>query len=360
MAEPSGQPATRLAPATAKADTAPRAADAGPLFAAPERFGLFAALRLLEASNPDRPRFGEARRACDEPARLCQPPHLHFPPAAIDRIDVLQDGRPPRLYTFAFGLFGPQGPLPLHVSSEAQARRRSDRALADFCDVFHHRLIALYWRAHAKARPAIEQDRPDANRFRHRLGAVAGLAGPAHFDRSALPDRFALFTAGLIAMQTRPTEVISRLVGLFFGVPARLEEFAGAWVDVPLAARTRIGRMGNAHRLGVDAVEGGRVYLRHHRFRLVLGSLGLGDFTQFLPGGPAQARLEAMVHHAVGLEFDWDVQLVLRRDEVPGTALGRGTRLGWTSWIAARRRDRDADDVVLRGSGADQKKAGRR
>ena len=37
---------------------------------APERFGLFAALRLLEQAFPQRPRLGEARKAADDAVRL--------------------------------------------------------------------------------------------------------------------------------------------------------------------------------------------------------------------------------------------------------------------------------------------------
>jgi type VI secretion system protein ImpH len=343
------------APGTTGAEEArPEAADLAPLLAAPERFGLFAALRLLEAAHPERPKLGEARRARDEPIRLGQPPHLHFPPAAIAGLAAGRDGRPPRLLTYAFGLFGPQGPLPLHVSREAfsRARHRSDPTLAEFCDVFHHRLLSLYWRAYAKARPAVEQDRPQASRFRHRLGAVAGLAGPAFHDRSALPDRFSLFAAGLLALQTRPAEALSRLVALYFRVPAKVQEFVGAWLDIPPRARTRLGLPGSASRLGHDAVVGTRAYLRHHRFRLVLGPLGLADFLAFLPDGGSRAQLAAMVRRVPGIEMDWDTQLVLRREEVPATALDGAARLGWTSWLpVARRRDRDADDVVLLGSG---------
>lgn len=354
MAEPHRQPAPRLTPGGTGAEAPrPEAADLGPLSAAPERFGLFAALRLIEAAHPEWPKLGEARRARDEPVRLGQPPHLHFPPAAIAAFGGGRDGRPPRLLTYAFGLFGPQGPLPLHVSREAfsRARHGSDPALADFCDVLHHRFLALYWRAYAKARPAVEQDRPEASRFRHRLGAVAGLAGPGFSGRSALPDRFSLFAAGLLALQTRPAEALARLVALYFAVPAKVQEFVGAWLDIPPRARTRLGLPGGASRLGQDAVVGTRVYLRHHRFRLVLGPLGLADFLRFLPDGDARARLAAMVRRVPGPEMDWDTQLVLRRDEVPAAVLNGTARLGWTSWLPARKRERDADDVVLLGSG---------
>lgn len=354
MAEPHRQPPPRLtADRPDAAEVRREAADLGPLAAAPQRFTLFAALRLIEAAHPDRPKLGEARRARDEPVRLGQPPHLHFPPAAIAGFPAGRNGRPPRLLTYAFGLFGPQGPLPLHVSREAfsRARHRSDPALADFCDVLHHRFLALYWRAYAKARPAVEQDRPEASRFRHRLGAVAGIAGPGFSGRSALPDRFALFAAGLLAPQTRPAEALARLVALYFAVPARVQEFVGAWLDIPPRARTRLGLPGGASRLGRDAVVGARVFLRHHRFRLVLGPLRLREFLGFLPDGDSRAKLAAMVRRVPGPEMDWDTRLVLRRDEVPATALDGTARLGWTSWLPARERVRDADDVVLLGSG---------
>jgi type VI secretion system protein ImpH len=53
------------------------------------------------------------------------------------------------------------------------------------------------------------------------------------------------------------------------------------------------------------------------------------------------------VRNYVGFEFDWDVQLVLARDEVPGIRLGREGQLGWTTWLGARRAATDADDLTL-------------
>ncbi len=53
------------------------------------------------------------------------------------------------------------------------------------------------------------------------------------------------------------------------------------------------------------------------------------------------------VRNYVGFEFDWEVQLVLARDEVPGIRLGREGHLGWTTWLGARRSPADASDLIL-------------
>ncbi len=318
------------------------------LVEAPERFDFFAALRIIEAAHAERARLGEGRRGGDEPVRLAQPPELAFPPGDIAGLDT-PPGRPPRLRTHLMGLFGPHGPLPLHLTVRARerARREQDTTLVDFCDVFHHRMLAFFYRAWAAARPVVAQDRPGDDRFAHRVGALAGLAHPAFADRHALPDRFALYGVGLLTLRTRPAEAVARLVAGFLAVPARIEEFVGAWLEIPEADRARLGQA----RLGHDTVLGRHRFERAQRFRLWLGPLSLEQFHGLLPNGAALPALRALVRLAAGPELDWEARLVLRRDEVPEAALDGRARLGWTSWLGlgAERRMRDADDLALDG-----------
>jgi type VI secretion system protein ImpH len=70
-------------------------------------------------------------------------------------------------------------------------------------------------------------------------------------------------------------------------------------------------------------------------------------FERFLPGGLALRQLGAIVRSCVGHELECDLQLIVARDEVPGIRLGRGARLGWSSWVATNCRSRDADDVLI-------------
>jgi predicted component of type VI protein secretion system len=52
-----------------------------------------------------------------------------------------------------------------------------------------------------------------------------------------------------------------------------------------------------------------------------------------------------------GIEFDFDVQLVLKANEVPGTILTTRARrrpmLGWNSWLKTQAFSSDDDQVVL-------------
>ena len=78
-----------------------------------------------------------------------------------------------------------------------------------------------------------------------------------------------------------------------------------------------------------------------------MGPMELDRFRDFLPGQPSLERLRDWVRNYVGFEFDWDVQLVLAHDEVPGILLGREGQLGWTTWLGTRRAATDADDLTL-------------
>ena len=111
--------------------------------------------------------------------------------------------------------------------------------------------------------------------------------------------------------------------------------------------RCRLGQRESCE-LGLNAVVGKRSFQRQHRFRIRLGPLDLADYLDFLPGARRLARLIAVVRNLVGDEFEWDVCLVLAQASVPPLRLDGNVRLGWTSWLPARTRTHDADDLVLR------------
>jgi type VI secretion system protein ImpH len=320
-----------------------------PLLALAERphaHGFFQALRHIDALHAELPALGTARRPQDEPVRLGQDPELAFPPTEIGRVERAGRSGRPHLAVRFFGLWGPNGPLPLHLTAYARERALHvhDETLARFADLFHHRLLLLFYRAWAQAQPAVSLDRPETDRYADFVGSLIGAGGPEWRGRGAVPTHATLFFAGLFARQVRHADGLAAVLSGDLGRPVRVEPFVGRWLRLPPDERSRLGwrtlpRRDAAPRLGANVVAGATVFDRQHQFRLHVGPLALAEFESLLPHGIALPRLRALVQQYVGDELGWDLALELRADERPHAQLGRRTRLGWTSWVGRARPD---------------------
>jgi type VI secretion system protein ImpH len=318
------------------------------LASAPWSFDFFQALRRLEAVFADQPRLGRALRPADEPVRISQEASMAFAPSTLSEFDAA--GPRPRLEQRFFGLLGPNGPLPLHLTEYARERRRhhADHTLVGFLDMFQHRLALLFYRAWVEPRPAVQHDRPGEDRFAFYVGALAGYATRATRERDSVPDHAKRFFAGHLARHARNAEGLASIVEGFFRLPSRVEQFALGWLELPVDQRTALSTAPQpSTALGSGTVLGRRVRDAQSRFRIVMGPMSLDRYNDLLPGGRGLARLVDWVRNYVGLEFDWEVQLVLASDEVPGIRLGGEGHLGWTAWLGARRASTDADDLTL-------------
>jgi type VI secretion system protein ImpH len=316
---------------------------------APWKFDFFQALRRIESVHPDRPRLGTALRPADEPVRLSQEPSVAFAPSTLSAFEPDHPGAP-RLEQRAFGLLGPNGPLPLHLTEYVRERVRlhRDPTLARFLDLFHHRMAVLFYRAWAEARPTVQHDRLDDDRFLVYVGALAGYGSAATRGRDAVADHAKAFFAGHLARGARNAEGLAAIVEAYFGVSARVEQLVLDWLALPPDQWTSLGAERQASGLlGLGAVVGDRVRDVQSRFRLVLGPLDFDRFLDFLPDGRSLGSLVDWVRNYVGVEFDWELQLVVARDEVPSIRLGREGQLGWTAWLGTRPSPTDARDVTF-------------
>jgi type VI secretion system protein ImpH len=308
----------------------------------------YQALRLLENAHPDKPRIGASLRPRDDAVRFGQDPSLSFEPGALARFTPATLDAKARLAVNFFGLFGANGPLPLHLTEYARERARNhgDGTLAAFMDVFHHRMVSLFYRARASAEPAISLDRLEADRFADYVGSLFGIGTPALRGRDEIGDFAKLHFAGLMANQRRPAAGLVTILRAYFKLPVELEQFVGHWMRIPADGQTRIGMQERGNRIGTSAVLGTRVWDRQHKFRLVIGPLDYEDYQRMLPGGASMRRLVEWVRTYAGTNLDWDVRLVLKQPEVPLLKLG-ARRLGWTTYLASGPAARDARQLLI-------------
>jgi len=312
---------------------------------APWAHDFYQTMRHLECLHGDKPRWGLALRPQDEPVRIGQEPSLAFAPATLAHFGHERDDRPPRLEVRFFGLLGANGPLPLHLTEHARQRllHSGDATFVRFLDILHHRFSALFYRAWAQAQPTVSLDRPESDRFADYVGALCGIGQPTLQRRDAVPDNARRFNAGVLVRQVRNAEGLANALGTYFKLPVEVEQFVGHWMRIEESDQSRLG----TSCLGQNAVLGRRVWDRQSKIRLRIGPLSATQYADFLPSGTALPALVDWVSFYTGEELFWDVQLRLRRDEVPAARLGAGSHLGWNCWLGKRQESGDAEDLIL-------------
>lgn len=315
----------------------------------PCKFNFFQALRLIECAFGEKPRIGSSLRIADDPVRLGQEPSMAFSPSSLASFKPGDDGRPWRLDVFFLGLFGPNGPLPLHLTEYARDRLRNydDPAFARFADIFHHRMLSLFYRAWASAQPAVNFDRPESDRFSVYMGALIGLGMPSLRNREPLPDLAKFHHAGLLSSCVRSAAGLESLLEGYFDMPVSVKEFMGEWVVIAEDDRLRLGGSRETASLGETATLGGRVWSCQQKFRIEMGPLGFEEYKRMASGGTSMERLVSLVRSYVGDELTWDVELALKKEEVPFMRLGQNIRLGQTAWCISRTPAKDLNDLRM-------------
>jgi type VI secretion system protein ImpH len=301
------------------------------------RMDFFQVLRLIENAHPGRPRIGASLRPRDDAVRFGQDPALIFHATALGQFRAAGADARARLAVNFFGLLGANGPMPTHLTEYVRDRLRNggDGTLLAFLDVFHHRMLSLFYRARACAEPAISLDRADGDRFSVFVGSMFGIGAPALRERDDIGDFAKLHFAGLLANKARPASGLASILRAYFKLPLQIEQFVGHWMALPPEIQSRIGRFGDGNRLGGSLVLGRRVWDCQNKFRIVIGPLGYDDYRRFMPGGDSLKRLLAWVRTYCGLTLDWDVRLIMKQEERPPLRLGGATRVGWSTWLAS-------------------------
>ena len=343
----------------------------------PERFDFYQVLRRIEAGHPSLPRLGEARRPSAEPVRLSQEAELSFAVVNVTRVGQTRSGLP-RVSVRFLGLFGPQGPLPLHLTEFVRDRERNhgDATFARFADIFHHRLLLMFYRAWRQAQPAATHDRPAEDRYRTYIGALFGHGSPEWQRPERELAQSKRHFAGRLARAARHPEGLAAILEGYFGVPVHVQTFSPRWVQLPRSQRSSLGgaigrgtrRPGAGARgapgngagfrgndsaiLGQSAVIGARVLDAQHHFDIHVGPLDRARYERLLPDGDWLGQAREWVREYCGEEFGVRLVPHLQAPEVPVMQLGRSGRLGWNTWLGRRRSEAPAADLCLPVSAA--------
>jgi type VI secretion system protein ImpH len=306
------------------------------LFEEHYKFSFFKAVSLLESLSPVKSPLGQTLVPDQEAVRFSVKPSLAFPGSDISRLEQRADNGPAQMEVTFMGLIGPAGVMP-HWYTELVYERiwHKDRSLAGFLNIFHHRLISLFYLAWKKYRFEASY-LPDArDRLSNCFLSLAGLGTPGLIERIGLPAESLAFYSGLMSRSIPSALAIESAVEYFAGTDVNIEQFIERMLPISPEDQTRLGAA-NSH-LGVDAVCGSYIRECTTKFRVNLGPVGYEKFLRFLPTGDLLPPIFALVRCMVGIEYEFEITVFLNRDEVPPCILGEETptapRLGWSTWV---------------------------
>ncbi len=288
---------------------------------------------------------------------------LNFPASDIQdfkdtgQSDSAEIPAKPSIMTVNFmGLTGPSGVLPRHYTEFLLARRTrfKDETAHRFFDLFNHRAITLFVEAWEKYRFYIGYERGQSqNTMRYLLDlagmGTTGLQGRLQQAEQGVKDEMLAYYSGLNAQRPHSATALVAILQDYFKVKVDILQFRGQWLQLEPNQYTRIGKKGTYHKLGETAVIGEYVWDHQAKFRVRMGPLDKNHFDAFLPVGNAFIALKNYVNWFIAPGQNFDVQLVLRKEEVPGCRLGAegSAHLGWSTWLSNQPFTHDADDTIL-------------
>ncbi len=349
----------------------------------PGRFSFFQVVRLiLRAAETNRSTDsrslnlpGTASPPDAEPIRFTSMLSMGFPGSEVTSVRR-ESARGKRQFygvsvTF-FGLLGATGVMPSHYTRLAIERsRRGDTAFKDFLDLFTHRALSLFYRAWEKVSlaPAYERSQSSTaaqeDLLTQAMYSLVGLGNAALAPlepktsvlrgRLSFDDETLLYYAGHFSHRPRTAEGLSRVLNDFTGLPAQVQQYRGQWLSLrpedQSSIPSRMNPLGQNCQLGTNVVIGSKVWTGESRFRIRFGPLALHDFDALLPGNGRLKQVSELAAVYAGVEYDFDVQPVLRANCIPEMALTGTAQLGWSTWLVSRPPKKDGDESVLRPEG---------
>lgn len=340
----------------------------------PESFDLVQAVRILErrqrmaAHSTDETHwqrsavFGLREDVNLDAVRFTSSVTVRYPTSSISRaVPGGEENKPTRLTIDLFGLIGPLGVLPYGYTEKAiESLHARNLGYTAFLDIFQNRAVTLFYRAACKYRIAVarERARPETpDTFTTVLRSLAGIGTPATSNRLSVPDDTILHNAGLFVSRARTMPGLEGLLMSELNRKVSVEPFLGGWLPIAEDEQSRLpgpGLPDGTHcALGSSAMVGARAWVAQDAFRLVVGPVDAAGLKALLPGGLECTRVVDLVRLYCGLEFDFDLNVIVKAESVPAARLARGdddpeaARLGQTAWMLSSPSPVNRHDAVI-------------
>jgi type VI secretion system protein ImpH len=296
------------------------------------RFGFFQAVKLIQRLLPEAVRTGELGPPEAEGIRFLHDPSLVFHSSDIASIKVRRhpDGTPRvDVTTTFFGLIGPSSPLATVFSEDVlKAEAQDQLSLRAFYDLFHHRLISLFFRSWQRARfdAAFQADGSDL--FTRRMLAFVGIDLAGATPRRGLSPLDLLALAPLLGAGARTVRTLQIALERIVRGQVKIEQFIPRTVQIGQDQRCLLGVQNCT--LDVDFAIGSTVTDFTGRFRVVVGPVDYATFESYMPGGREHARLRDVIMQLSPGHLEPELEVFVGAEHAPRFQLASelGSQLG--------------------------------
>jgi type VI secretion system protein ImpH len=320
------------------------------------RSSFFQLVRLLERCFQGAARVGYGGPASAEVLRFRPDTSLAFPASDVSGLDAVpapgEGTERFRITTTFLGLYGSSSPLPSFYSEEILQTDEEQDRIRDFLDLFHHRLLSLFYRCWSKYRYHVQFEYGEADPLTPRLYSLIGLGTPLSRRETGLPEPLRLLQfVGLIHQQPHSASALESILGEYFdGLPVEVEPCTGRWIRI---RRSQLASLGARNcRLNTDCTLGRRVYARTGSFRIRIGPVAYEQFLGFLPDRGSHRILRSLVDYFNTDRFEFDIAFRVTRPPRLRLSSSKdpehsGARLGWTSWLMTGPSPGDRAETVV-------------
>lgn len=300
------------------------------------RYDFFQAVQLLVRLNRAAAPVGGGGPPSREAIRFRHDPSMAFHSSDVTaiRMRVPRQGLLFSEITSTFlGLSGAVSPLTV-AAAERIARDVDDGgSLRDFYDIFHHRLLGLFFRSWKRSRLYASHRVDGADPMTRRVLAFVGVDAFGAGAQLGLPPIDLLSLAPLLSFHTRSARTLGVVLDRVFpGIGVEIDSFRERRVMLSDDQRAQLGVRNGT--LGTNFTIGRSVVDRSGRFGVQIGPVDYGLFEALLPGGQHHTKLREIVQQFTRGVLEAEVEVLLKEDETPRFSLGsKGAQLGVTTTL---------------------------
>lgn len=300
---------------------------------AAEKMNFFQFCYLLEKMS------GDDSDGLHQHIRFRRVKSLAFPAGEIAAVDT-ESSSIPSVYTTFLGLYGVDSILPEYFLNDIATGKEGSASLAEFLDIFNHRISELFYQAWKKYRYPFQfliggKDKTSLTLL-HLIGQ--SLKENSKDLLQPLLDSKILGLLGVFHQRTRTADGIKSIVNYIspFSI-VEVSEFQPQWINI-----------GNDNKLskgalkldGGSAVVGSRFKDCNHMIHIDIAPSSYKDMEDLLPGQDLHRQLMDLLKIYLGYQTDAAIYLNMKSEWIGQTRLGGTQMLKINTGLGAAKEDK--------------------